>query len=414
MKILVVGKGGREHALLLALASSPSAPELYVSPGSDAMEGLAVRLPAATAEELVERAVHQGIDLVVAGEEAWLARGLGNLARAAGLRMWGPDRDGAALESSKAFAKAFMERHRVPTARATVAETVEEARAAIDGYPVVLKFDGLAAGKGVVVCPDAATADDALDRMLVRREFGPGPVLVEEFMTGKELSVICAVADADWQVFTPARDYKRQQDGDRGPNTGGMGSVASIGLIEANLLSRINREIVGPTVDGLVRDGISYRGFLYVGLMLTPDGPRVVEYNVRFGDPEAQAILPLVGGDFAEFLYQAAGGEIARDLITLDEGWAVCVVLASRDYPRSSGDGGVIEGLDQVPEVQVIHSGTRRNTDGRFEVHGGRVLGLVARAPTREQAVARAHAAAATVTFPGAQHRTDIGRLHFE
>lgn len=417
MKILVVGKGGREHALIRAFAESPGNPELFCFPGSDAIFALAKPTDATDLHSLIDWMVANQIDLCVAGEESYLVKdeGLANLCSAHGIPCWGPPRQSAMLEASKEFAKEFLLRHRIPTAKATAVDTLDEAVAAIgDHFPVVLKFDGLAAGKGVAVCMDKTAADDFLREVLVERRFGQGRLLVESFLTGPEVSIFAAIVDGQSLVFTPARDYKRADDGDVGPNTGGMGAVASRQLITPDVLEQIEREIIRPTVDGLVADGLPYRGFLYFGLMLTPDGPKVIEYNCRFGDPECQAVMPLVRGDLASFCLAGARGTLDPFLIEFDDGWSVCVVLASAGYPETSRSGDLITGLDTPDECRIYHAGTRRNPKGEWETAGGRVLAAVCHADTLEAAATAAHSAADAILFDGRQCRTDIGRLHFE
>jgi phosphoribosylamine--glycine ligase len=276
-----------------------------------------------------------------------------------------------------------------------------------------LKFDGLAAGKGVAVCPDEASALEFLDEVFVQRRFGPGRVLVEQCLVGPEVSIFAAIIDDRYLIFTPARDYKRASDGDRGPNTGGMGAVASRQLISPELLAQIEAEIVRPTVDGLREEALPYRGFLYFGLMLTASGPQVIEYNCRFGDPECQAVMPLVKGDLAEFCLAGANGELREDLVGFSDGWSVGVILASAGYPDSSHSGDRISGLEKVTDARVYHSGTRRTSDGGWETHGGRVLAVVAGGDSREEAVAAAHAATDLIEFDGMLRRHDIGILNF-
>jgi len=339
MRILVVGKGGREHALVRALAESPGKPEVFCFPGSDAIFELAQPTTADGLESLVAWMVANAIDLCVAGEESHLVKGegLANLCDRNGIPCWGPPKESAQLEASKEFAKEFLLRNGIPTARATATDTLEQAVAAIAGeYPTVLKFDGLAAGKGVAVCPDEASALGFLDEVFTQRRFGPGRVLVEQCLTGPEVSIFAAIIDDHYLIFTPARDYKRANDGDLGPNTGGMGAVASRQLVTPELLAQIEKEIVLPTVNGLRGEGLPYRGFLYFGLMLTPTGPQVIEYNCRFGDPECQAVMPLVEGDLAAFCLAGAKGELRDDLIRFSDGWSVCVILASAGYPETS------------------------------------------------------------------------------
>jgi len=417
MKILVVGKGGREHALVRALAESPSKPELFCFPGSDAIFEIAKPVEADGLESLIAWMSGNGIDLCVAGEESYLVKGegLANLCAKAGIPCWGPPKESAQLEASKEFAKQFLIRHSIPTARATATATLEEATAAIAGeYPTVLKFDGLAAGKGVAVCPDEASAMDFLDEVFTRQRFGPGRVLVEQCLVGPEVSIFAAIVDDDYLVFTPARDYKRALDGDQGPNTGGMGAVASRQLLPAEELARIEREIVRPTVEGLNKDGLPYRGFLYFGLMMTPEGPKVIEYNCRFGDPECQAVMPLVQGDLAAFCLAGAKGDLQPELISFDEGWSVGVILASAGYPESSRSGDVITGLNATGDFRIYHAGTRRNAEGQWETNGGRVLAIVCGGAERMEAVTKAHAATDQICFDGLQRRRDIGILNFD
>ena len=417
MKIMVVGKGGREHALVQALAESPSQPELFCFPGSAAIFESASPIPADSLESLVAWMQTNAIDLCVAGEESYLVTGggLANLCQQAGIPCWGPHKESAQLEASKEFAKLFLLRNGIPTARATTTDTLEQAVAAIaDEYPTVLKFDGLAAGKGVAVCPDETSARAFLDEVFTQRRFGPGRLLVEQCLTGPEVSVFAAIVDDHYLVFTPARDYKRALDGDLGPNTGGMGAVASRHLIAPDLLDTIAREIIQPTVAGLRHEGLPYRGFLYFGLMLTPNGPQVIEYNCRFGDPECQAVMPLVHGDLAAFCLAGANGQLRTDLLTFDDDWSVCVVLASAGYPESSRSGDLITGLDSTSDCRIYHSGTRKTPAATWETNGGRVLAVVATGATRQVAVANAHAAAGLIHFNGLQRRHDIGILNFD
>jgi phosphoribosylamine--glycine ligase len=416
MKVLVVGKGGREHALVRALAESPSEPELFCFPGSDAIFAIAKPVPVKTLPQLIAWMQENKIDLCVAGEESYLVKdeGLANLCETAGIPCWGPHKQSAQLEASKEFSKAFLLRHGIPTAKATVVDTREQALAAIaEQYPTVLKFDGLAAGKGVAVCPDEASAQAFLQEVLVQRRFGDGRLLVEDCLTGPEVSIFAAIVDDEYLIFTPARDYKRAFDADQGPNTGGMGAVASRQLISAELLETIKQQIVEPTVRGLRGEGLPYRGFLYFGLMLTPDGPKVIEYNCRFGDPECQAVMPLVRGDLAQFCLDGARGVLRPELIDFSGGWSVAVILASAGYPEITRNGDEITGIDQVSAARVYHAGTKQHKDGMWVTHGGRVLAVVATAETREAAASLAHREAAKIDFTGAQRRSDIGILHF-
>ncbi len=409
MKIAVIGKGGREQALVETLAASPCAPQIYTYPGSDAICQTATPIPADGMQSLVAWMTENGIDLCVAGEESYLVKneGIANACAAAGIPCWGPRKESAQLEASKEFAKDFLLRHNIPTGMATAVDSYEGALAAINGqYPTVLKFDGLAAGKGVAVCPDAASAEAFLREVFIQKRFGEGRLLVEEFLTGPEISIFGAICDDHYRILCPARDYKRLQDGDLGPNTGGMGAVASRHLVDAELIQVIEQTIVAPTVAGLQKDGLPYRGFLYFGLMLTPQGPKVIEYNCRFGDPECEAVMPLLRGDLASFCLAGAKGEFHPELISFDDGWSVCCILASAGYPESSHSGDRIRGLDDCA-ARVFHCGTRKTAEG-WVSNGGRVLAIVAQGATLDEARTRAHAEAAKVDFDGAQRRSDI------
>lgn len=417
MRILVVGKGGREHALVRALVESPGHPEVFCFPGSEAIFQLAKPADADGLDSLVAWMKANRIDLCVAGEESYLVKGegLANLCARNAIPCWGPPKESAQLEASKEFAKQFLLRNKIPTAQATATDSFDEAVAAIGGvYPTVLKFDGLAAGKGVAVCADESSAMEFLEEVFTQRRFGAGRVLVEQCLTGPEVSIFAAIVDDKYLIFTPARDYKRAQDGDLGPNTGGMGAVASRQLVTAEMLGKIEREIVQPTVRGLRSEALPYRGFLYFGLMLTPGGPQVIEYNCRFGDPECQAVMPLVTGDLAAFCLAGAKGELRGDLVSFSEGWSVCVILASAGYPETSRNGDRISGLENIHDARVYHSGTKLVEGDAWETHGGRVLAIVAGGKTRLEAAAKAHAAADHVTFDGLQRRRDIGVMNFE
>jgi len=414
MKILVVGKGGREHALLHTLSLSPQKPELFSFPGSDAIFGIAKPTSASDLPTLISWMKENSIDLCIAGEESYLVTGdgLANLCAENEIPCWGPVKEAAQLEASKEFAKDFLLRNDIPTAAASACDSLDYAVAAIAGkYPTVLKFDGLAAGKGVAVCPDEKSALDFLNEVFTEKRFGPGRLLVEECLVGPEVSIFAAIVDDKYLILTPARDYKRLKNDDIGPNTGGMGAIASRKLISAEMLEIIDESIVAPTVAALQSEKLPYRGFLYFGLMLTSDGPKVIEYNCRFGDPECQAVMPLLEGDLAAFCMAGAKGNLDSDLISFSEDWSVCVILASHSYPESSRSGDVITGLDETGQ-QVFHSGTNLVGE-QWQTNGGRVLACVAQGKDRLSAVEAAHAAADKISFPGLQRRTDIGLLHF-
>ena len=410
-RVLVVGAGGREHALVRALARSPQAPEVLCAPGNAGIRRDAAPLDAPDDDPsaLAAAARAAGVDLVVVGPEAPLVAGLADALGAAGVRCFGPSAAAARLEGSKAFAKEIMAAAGVPTAAHAVVGGVEEGLAAIDGYPAVIKADGLAAGKGVVIAADAATARAALEAMLVARRFGEHPVVVEEFLAGDELSLL-ALCDGERALpLAPARDYKRIGDGDRGPNTGGMGCYSPVPEAEA-LVAEAARSVHQPVVDELARRGTPFHGVLYAGLMLAPDGGfRVLEFNVRFGDPETQVVLPRLRSDLAALLDAAVDpGGLAGAALEWDPRAAVCVVLASRGYPETSVAGDVIRGLDAVPAgAEVFHAGSAER-DGTIVTAGGRVLGVTALGDDREAARAAAYAAADVIAFDGMQRREDI------
>ena len=409
MKIAVIGKGGREQALVETLAASPCKPELYTYPGSDAILETAAQIPAGSFDELMQWMVDAKIDLCVAGEESYLVKeeGLANRCAALGIPCWGPTKQSAQLEASKEFAKDFLMRHGIPTGAAKAVAGYGEAIEAIGGqYPTVLKFDGLAAGKGVAVCRNAAEAEAFLPQGFIDTRFGEGRLRAAEYPPGPEISVFGAICDDKYLILCPARDYKRLQDGDLGPNTGGMGAVASRQLASPELMRTIEETIVAPTVRGLREDGLPYRGFLYFGLMLTPQGPKVIEYNCRFGDPECEAVMPLLRGDLANFCLSGAKGDFKPELISFDEGWSVCCILASAGYPASSHSGDLIRGLGDC-EARVFHCGTRKTPEG-WVTAGGRVLAIVAGGATLEEARTKAHDEAAKVDFDGSQRRSDI------
>lgn len=416
MKILVTGKGGREHAILTALKECSPDVELFSYPGSDAIGELATRVEANGLLDLIAFMQREKVDLCVAGEEAYLVkdRGLANLCHGVGIPCWGPVKEAAQLEASKAFAKSFLQRHHIPTAKFTVVHTKQEALRALGEYPVVLKFDGLAAGKGVSVCADEAAALEFLDEVFTKNSFGEGDLIIEDCLTGPEVSIFASISDDQYQILMPARDYKRIYDNDAGPNTGGMGAVASRELVSKELLQEIEEKIVQPTIAGLKKDGLNYRGFLYFGLMLTPTGPQVIEYNCRFGDPEAEAVLPMIQGDFTKYLFEAAQGNLQPDLIQFKEGWSICLIHASAGYPASSRNGDVISGIEKLEGVRLFHCGTKLDAHGNYVTQGGRVLALVAQGSTREEARAKVYEQSENLKFDGLQKRSDIAKMHFE
>ncbi len=423
LTLLVVGSGAREHALVAALRDDPDVAHVVCAPGN---AGIARERGVRTAPvdmsdpaRILALAEAEGADLTVIGPEQPLADGVADAFGAAGSPLFGPTRAAARLESSKAFAKAFMARRGIPTARFEVcpdeASAFDAVRGDRFGFPVVVKADGLAAGKGVTVAPDRAAAEAAVRTAMVDRRFGPAgaTVVIEECLTGPEVSCFVVCDGRRGLALPPAQDHKRAYDGDKGPNTGGMGAFAPSPLVGPDLAARIEREIVAPTIDGLREEGCEYRGVLYAGLMLTDGGPKVIEFNVRFGDPEAQVILPMVRSGLARVLRAAAAGDLGDAGWRLEDDPHVGVVMASGGYPGSYRKGLPITGLEEAtsrPGIRVFHAGTRVGEAGDIVTNGGRVLTVVARGAHWKEAVERAYGAAALIRFEGSHTRTDIGR----
>lgn len=421
MRVLVVGSGGREHALVEALAAGGA--EVHATRPNPGMARHAHAVDASPDDVggIVAAAVRLGVGLVVVGPEAPLVAGIGNALRAAGIPCLGPDADGARLEGSKAFAKAFLDRHAIATARYRNCGSPAEALRALRefGAPIVVKADGLAGGKGVVVAECVADAEAAIASLQVERRLGSaGDVLVlEERLQGPELTVMALCDGERLLVLDTCRDFKRIGEGDCGDNTGGMGAVCPVPLA-ADLMARIDTDILQPTLRGLVRDGVHFRGVLYAGLMLTADGPKVLEYNVRFGDPEAQVLLPRLGGAFVDLALAAATGRLPAQAPAYDRRAAVTVVLAAAGYPAAPRIGDAIYGVEAAAaeaDVHVFHAGTRNDGDGNqragtLRTSGGRVLAVTGLGATIASARAAAYRGVGRIRFDGMQVRPDIGR----
>jgi phosphoribosylamine---glycine ligase len=420
MKVLVAGSGGREHALAWRLSREPGVTALFCAPGNAGIAAVAELVPIDAGAEpdallaFVERA---GIDLTVIGPELPLDRGIVDRFRAAGRRVFGPPRAAAQLECSKVFAKGFMARHGIPTARYRVCMSSEEARGVVAsgafGFPVVLKADGLAAGKGVVVAADRAEADAAIAAAMDQHRFGDAGarLVIEECLEGPEVSFF-ALCDGTRAIpIASAQDHKRIFDNDQGPNTGGMGAFSPSPLLDPSAQAAVMADIIDPVLSGMRTEGTEYRGFLYAGLMMTCAGPKVIEYNVRFGDPEAQAVLPLIAGELLPLLVASAEGDLGDRRVALTNAVSVGVVLASAGYPGRVTTGVPIAGLfqaSQVPGVTVFHSGTAV-ADKRIVTAGGRVLTVVGTGNNYQEAIDRAYRGVSAISFEGMQYRRDIG-----
>ncbi len=420
MKVLVIGNGGREHALAWKLARSPKVHRVYVAPGNGgtASHGHLENLPLTEPEALADFAESEKIGLAVVGPEAPLSAGVVDVFRSRGLRIFGPSRAAARLESSKAYAKEFMQRHGIPTAHYATFTDAREAHAYLDrvGAPIVVKADGLAAGKGVVVATTLAQAHEAVDFMLVdntlgvQHNEGGARVVIEECLQGEEASFIVLVDGTHVLPLASSQDHKRLLDGDEGPNTGGMGAYSPAPVVTPNVHARVMHEVIQPTVDGMARDGVPFTGFLYAGLMIDADGhPRTLEFNTRMGDPETQPILMRLKSDLFDVLMHATDGTLDQVELQWDRRVALGVVMASAGYPLQPRKGDAITGLpEEADDAMVFHAGTQRD-DGVLRTSGGRVLCVTALGDNVRLAQQRAYEVLRGIHFDGAQYRRDIG-----
>jgi len=417
MRVLVVGSGGREHALVWKLSQSPEVTKLFCAPGNGGIGELAelVDVGAEDVEALAEFAESKDIDLTIVGPEAALAKGIADLFERRGLRIFGPTKASARLESSKVFAKNFMKKYHIPTGQFAVFDDAQAARAYVRqlGAPIVVKADGLCGGKGTIVAHTLSEALGAVDLLMEDKIFKQAGerIVVEERLVGEEVSCMVITDGVTALPLLPAQDHKRLHDGDKGPNTGGMGAYAPAPIVDPALAKLVMEQIIMPSIRGISSEGLDFKGVLYAGLMLTSDGPKVLEYNVRFGDPEIQAILPLLKSDLVPILDDAVEGRLASTQCQWEKGSCACVVLASGGYPGDFQIGKEIHGLERFKtrrDLMVFHAGTKQDRE-RVVSWGGRVLNIVGVGADLEEALKCAYDAAQAIAFDGVQYRKDIG-----
>lgn len=423
MKVLVIGSGGREHALLWKLSQSPSVTDVYVVPGNDGMSDVASLIPIKGNEDIIDFARLMQVDLTVAGPETVLTEGLADEFEKRGMAFFGPSKAAARIEGSKGFAKTLMKKYGIPTAAYETFDDEEKAIAylkANDTYPIVIKADGLASGKGVIIAQSEEEAIDTVKDMLEGHTFsGAGrSVVIEEFMEGEEASMLCFCDGTNVVPMISAQDHKRIFDFDKGPNTGGMGAYAPAPVMTKEMCEEVNVRILRPIVAAMKKEGYPFKGCLYAGLMITSEGPKVVEFNCRFGDPETEAVLPLFDGDLARVMLDCVHGTLSDEAVVWKKACAVDVVLASEGYPASHSSGEVISGIEDAKKAGclVFHAGTVKK-NGEYVVNGGRVLNVVALADTLAEAKAKAYEGVSRISWRGMQYRHDIadkGLLHLE
>ena len=420
MKVLIIGSGGREHAIAWKLKQSPLVTKIYCCPGNGGTAKIAenTTFDHNVIEDIADFVEQNQIELTVVGPDAYLAKGTVDYFQQRGLKIYGPTMAAAQLEWSKAFSKEFMKRHGIPTARFETFSDPNEAKAYIqkNGVPIVVKADGLAAGKGVIVALDEATAFGAIDDIMTRKVFGEAgvSVVIEEYLEGEEVSLLAFCDGTKAVPMIPAQDHKRIGAGDTGPNTGGMGAYAPTTAYTPEIREQVTSQILNPTIAAMRAEGNPFVGTLFLGLMLTRTGPKLIEYNARFGDPETQVVLPLLEGDLAEIFLSAIEGRLDPAMIAWKSETAVCVVAASKGYPGSYRTGEVITGLDKITESLIFQAGTKLGPQGESLTAGGRVLNVVHVGPNIKEAVAGAYLDLPEIEFDGMYYRQDIGKRELD